>query len=583
MNRINVLPPEVARKIAAGEVIERPVSVVKELVENSLDAGASEIAVELANGGKSLLLVRDDGHGMGRRDALLCFERHSTSKISGEDDLASIATLGFRGEALASIAAVSRLTLKTAEGGEEAGTRVDIEGGAEAAVSSIAFPRGASVEVRDLFFNLPARRKFMQGDTAELGQIVKYLTGVALAYPRLRLSAAHGTRSVLSCPPVEGLRERIFQLYGRAALDALMEVEFTEDGMRLSGLASRPPAGRTNRAHQLFFVNKRPVRDKILSSALSQAYRGLLEKDRFPEAFLFLAVPAGEVDVNVHPAKSEVRFRASGPIFQLVLRAVDKARRQAGGIKAAALEGTSEAGVLSGTNKASRPAGPVDLAYIPGESLPGEGLPLRVAEGGGSSQGPASDILDGPPELRVLGQYADAYIIAADAEGLLVVDQHNAHERVLYDRYVEIDRRRSWPVQTALIPLVFEASPSQAVALESGRSLLEESGFRVEPMGGRSYALREYPDIFAPADALIALLALLEDVRSDKAGDRKARLLATMACKTAVKAGQPLPREKMEFLVRELFRTSNPAVCPHGRPIVVRLDRAAFEKGLGRR
>jgi len=294
-------------------------------------------------------------------------------------------------------------------------------------------------------------------------------------------------------------------------------------------------------------------------------------------------VPAGEVDVNVHPAKSEVRFRASGPIFQLVLRAVDKARRQAGGIKAAALEGTSEAGVLSGTNKASRPAGPVDLAYIPGESLPGEGLPLRVAEGGGSSQGPASDILDGPPELRVLGQYADAYIIAADAEGLLVVDQHNAHERVLYDRYVEIDRRRSWPVQTALIPLVFEASPSQAVALESGRSLLEESGFRVEPMGGRSYALREYPDIFAPADALIALLALLEDVRSDKAGDRKARLLATMACKTAVKAGQPLPREKMEFLVRELFRTSNPAVCPHGRPIVVRLDRAAFEKGLGRR
>ncbi|MDD8024968.1 MAG: DNA mismatch repair endonuclease MutL [Acidobacteriota bacterium] len=575
MNRIALLPPEVARKIAAGEVIERPVSVVKELVENSLDAGASEIAVELANGGKSMLAVRDDGQGMSRRDAELCFERHSTSKISREDDLAAISTLGFRGEALASIAAVSRLTLKTSEGGAEAGTRVDIEGGGKPSVSSIAFPRGAAIEVRDLFFNLPARRKFLQGDTAELGQIVKYLTGVALAYPKLRLSAVHGTRSVLSCPPVEGLRERIFQLYGRAALDGLMEVEFTESGMRLSGLASRPPAGRSNRTHQLFFVNKRPVRDKILSSALNQAYRGFLEKDRAPEAFLFLTVPPGEVDVNVHPAKSEVRFRASTPIFQLVLRAVDKSRRQAGGVKAVAVP------------RPEAPAGePEMVAYIPGEPFPGEDLPFRVADTGPVAAGGAGGLAgetDGPPELRVLGQYADAYIIAADADGLLVVDQHNAHERILYDRYAEIDRGRSWPVQTALIPLVFEASPSQAVALDAGRALLEESGFRVEPMGGRSYALREYPDVFGPQEALVAFLALLEDVRTRKAEERKSRVLATMACKTAIKAGERLPREKMEFLVRELFRTSNPAVCPHGRPIVVRLDRAAFERGLGRR
>ncbi len=586
MNRISVLPPDVARKIAAGEVIERPVSVVKELVENSLDAGAAEIAVELANGGKSLLLVRDDGHGMSRRDAELCFERHSTSKISGEGDLAAISTLGFRGEALASIAAVSRLTLKTSEGGAEAGTRIDMDGGTRASISSLAFPRGASVEVRDLFFNLPARRKFLQGDTAELGQIIKYLTGVALAYPWLRLSARHGTRNVLGCPPVEGLRERIFQLYGRDALDGLMEVEFTEGGLRLSGLASRPPAGRSNRAHQLFFVNKRPVRDKILASALSQAYRGLLEKERYPEAFLFLTVPAGEVDVNVHPAKSEVRFRDSGPVFQLVLRAVDKARRLAVGVKAVAIPG------LAGGANTPPPGEAPEISYIPGRPPAGDDPLFRVAEGRGDSRGRAASspgsgeteaVLEGPPELRVLGQYADSYIIAADAQGLMVVDQHNAHERVLYDRYVEIDRRRSWPVQAALIPLVFEASPSQAMAVESGRALLEESGFRVEPMGGRSYALREYPDIFAPADALTALLALLEDVRSDKAGDRKARLLATMACKTAIKAGEPLPREKMEFLVRELFRTSNPAVCPHGRPIVVRLDRAVFEKGLGRR
>jgi DNA mismatch repair protein MutL len=222
---------------------------------------------------------------------------------------------------------------------------------------------------------------------------------------------------------------------------------------------------------------------------------------------------------------------------------------------------------------------PAEISYIPGEHYTGEGLEFRVAEKGAGDAG----VADGPPGLRVLGQYADAYIVAADAEGLLVVDQHNAHERVLYDRYAEIDRSRSWPVKMALIPLVFDVAPSQAVALESGRPALEESGFRVEPMGGRSYALREYPDIFSPESALAAFLALLEDVRSHKTEDRKARVLAMMACKTAIKAGEPLPREKMEFLIRELFRTSNPAVCPHGRPIVVRLDRTVFEKGLGRR
>jgi DNA mismatch repair protein MutL len=576
MNRIARLPEEVARKIAAGEVIERPVSVVKELVENALDAGAREIAVELLAGGKALLAVRDDGHGMSRPDAELCFERHSTSKIAREEDLEVISTLGFRGEALASIAAVSQLTLKTSEGGRESGTKIEREGGGTASVSSLAFPRGTTIEVRELFFNLPARRKFLQGDAAELGHIVKYLTGVALAYPALRLTAVHGTRTVLSCPPVEGLRERIFQVYGRAVLDSLMEVELTDDGgMRLAGLASRPPAGRSDRSHQLFFVNKRPVRDKTLSAALAQAYRGLLEKDRSPEAFLFLTVPPAEVDVNVHPAKSEVRFRTSQTVFQLVLRAIGKAQRAACGIKAVAVP-RPETG--------AGPGG--EISYIPGETL-GEGeLAFRVAEGEAAKARGADKPepgIDGPPELRVLGQYADAYIIAADAQGLLVVDQHNAHERVLYDRYAEIDRSRSWPVKMALIPLVFEASPSQALALESGRALLEESGFRAEPMGGRSFALREYPDIFTPEQALAAFLALVEDVRTRKAEERKARVLATMACKTAIKAGERLPREKMEFLVRELFRTSNPAVCPHGRPIVVRLDRAVFERGLGRR
>jgi len=569
MNKIAKLPPEIAQKIAAGEVIERPVSVVKELVENALDAGAGEIGVELLAGGKTRILVRDNGSGMSRADAELCFERHATSKIATAEDLLAIATLGFRGEALASIAAVSRLTLKTSEGGAEAAAQIEREGDALLSEKSMAFPRGTSIEVRDLFFNLPARLKFLHGDASELSQIAKYLTNVALAYPRLRLTLSHGPRKILDCPPVDGLRERIYQLHGRALVDSLMLIDFTAEGSRLYGFASRPPAGRPDRVHQYFFVNSRPVRDKVLASALQQAYRGLLEKDRFPEAFLFLSVPPADVDVNVHPAKSEVRFLRSSSVFQLVLRAVDRAKARAGGIKPVA------AARPEGADRTDEP-----VEYIPGEPGDFEGLPFRVEEGPpGAAAAPAAD----PSGRRVLGQFADAYIVAADPDGIMVIDQHNAHERVLYDRFAEIDRRRSWPVKMSLIPLLFEMSPAQAVSLEANRTALEESGFRAEPMGGRSFALREYPDVFQPEQALAAFLDLLDEIRESKAEEKKSRMLAMMACKAAIKAGQPLPREKMEYLMLELFRTSNPAVCPHGRPIVVRLSKAEIEKGLRRR
>ncbi len=575
MNKIIILPDGLARKIAAGEVIERPVSALKELVENALDAGATEITVELGEGGKALILVRDNGCGMSREDAQSCFARHATSKIACEDDLSAIATLGFRGEALASISAVSRLILKTSEGGEGAGICIEREGDRVSAVRDIAFPRGTTVEVRDLFFNLPARRKFLQSDASELGHCAKYLTQVALAYPRLRLAARQGARTILECPPAETLGARIFHLYGKALLETLMELEYTEAGTRVSGFVSRPPAGRADRSRQHFFVNSRPVKDKVLSSALTQAFRGLLEKDRWPEAFLFLTVPAGEVDVNVHPQKSEVRFRSSGAVFQAVLRAVERSRARAGGIKAVAAEPQSDG---------TAPLPPVE--YIPGEAGDAAGFPFRVAEPaltgaeGGGFPGSTAESETGPV---VLGQLDNAYIVAADGDGILVVDQHNAHERVLFERYSEIDRKRGWPVTISLIPLVFDLPPGQAAVLEADRELLEGTGFRVEPMGGRSFALREYPDIFKPEEALAAFLGFLEESASGGAEDKKSRMLATLACRTAVKAGEPLLREKMAFLVRELFKTANPAVCPHGRPIVVRLSKKKIEKGLGRR
>ncbi|MDH4196749.1 MAG: DNA mismatch repair endonuclease MutL [Candidatus Aminicenantes bacterium] len=571
MTRIRVLPPEVAGKIAAGEVVERPASVVKELVENALDAGAGDIRVELQDGGKRLVRVLDNGSGMGQEDAVLCFRRHATSKIASEEDLGRIQSLGFRGEALASIAAVSRLTLKTSDGATERGTQVVREGEKLVSVSDAAFPRGTSVEVRDLFFNLPARRKFLRSDRSELTLIVKYLTTAALAYPAVRFVLQHGGREVLNAPPVAGLRERVFQLYSKSVLDGLLELDYAEGEGRVSGLASRPLAGRPDRTHQLLFVNLRPVRDRILQAALNQAYLGRLEKGRSPEAFLFLAVPFAEVDVNVHPAKAEVRFADAQAVFRMVLRAVEVAMVREMGVKTVYPSATAPAagprveeeqkslGLASGDRVEAVETGRRVELLLPGVKEPGP------------TAGP-----------QPLGQYLNMYIVAAAAEGLLVIDQHNAHERVLYEKYLEIDRARTWPRKTLLVPVVIDLSPAQTASFEENAGLLDELGFGAELMGGRSLAIKEYPDLFRTAEARDVFLALLEEAGEDRPADRRAKFLATLACKTAIKAGQPLTGEKMAYLVEELFRTSQPALCPHGRPVVVRLERAQIEKGLRR-
>ncbi len=567
MARIHRLPSKISQKIAAGEVIERPFSAVKELVENSLDAGATEIGVELQAGGKKLIRVFDNGAGMSREDARICLDRHATSKITGEEDLERIATLGFRGEALASISAVSELVLRTSDGEEEAGTKVERAGGGRSSVEDIGFPRGTSVEVRNLFYNLPARRKFLRSDQAELNLIVRYLSSVALAFPEVRFSLVHSRREILNCPRVGTHRERIFQLYGKDVLEKLMEIDFEEKEGRVYGYGSRPPSGKTDRAHQLFFVNRRPVRDRTLQAALNQGYRGLLEKDLFPEAFLFLALPYAEVDVNVHPAKAEVRFRDGQFIFYLMLRAVEKAVRGDRGIK--------------------------EVYPSPG----GEGSHLRVEEtsasgmfpgkesselGSGPLFSPAAESRKGAAPLFVLGQYLNTYIVAAGEEGLFIIDQHNAHERVLFEKYKEIDILKRWPQKIPLVPLLLDLSPAQLLGLEKNQPLLEETGFRADPMGGRTFALSGFPDIFEPEAAKEVFLSLLEEIGEGELERRREKLLATLACRTAVKANEALPREKMEYLVEELFKTANPALCPHGRPIVIKVEKNQIEKSLKR-
>lgn len=563
MNRIFLLSPEVSQKIAAGEVIERPSSVVKELVENSLDAGASEIKVELLAGGKRLIRVTDDGTGMSREDALICFERHSTSKIESVEDLNAISTLGFRGEALPSISAVSRLILKTSEG--KKGTLIEREGEKVLCVQDTGFPRGTSVEVKDLFFNLPPRQKFLRSEKSELSSIVKSMTGVCLAFPGVRFSLNHAKREIFHCPAVESLKERIFQIYGKSSIENLIEIDFLEDKMRLFGYVSAPTSGRSDRRRQLFYVNGRPVKDKILQTALNQAYGGFLEKDRFAEAFLFFSCPHSEVDVNVHPTKAEVRFRNTQAVFHFVFSSIRQALLKQQGIKEIYPTQEEEKKVL---RIEERPQPP------PKHIREDEGIKIQE--------------LFAPPSVkaevfpRVLGQYLRSYIVAETSEEILIIDQHNAHERVLFERYKEIHQGKKWPQKLALFPILVELSPSQVLSLEENQSLLEGVGFRVEEMGGKSFALKEFPDIFKEEEAKDIFLSLLEEMKEEKIEKREERLLATLACRTAVKVGEVLSSDRMDYLVEELFRTSNPSLCPHGRPITVKIRRREIEKGLKR-
>jgi DNA mismatch repair protein MutL len=563
--KIIILPPEISQKIAAGEVIERPFSVVKELVENSLDAGSSEVKVELGAGGKKLVRVTDNGQGMTREDAQVCFERHSTSKLSSLEDLGRISTLGFRGEALPSISAVSRVRLKTSDGSGDLGTLIEREGERLVQASDIAFPKGTSVEVRDLFFNLPAREKFLRSEKSELSSVVKHLAVVSLAYPEKRFSLFHGTRQIFDYPPVKSLKERIFQIYGKSFLDHLLEVDFSDDGWKIFGYASLPPSGRRDKSLQLFFVNRRPVRDRTLQAALNQAYRGFLEKDNFVEGIIFVFCPYNEVDINVHPTKAEVRFRDSSLVFHLVLESIEQALLKAKGIKKVYPAEAKEKAGLSVEESALRAFGPRIEEAV---SEQGSFLPLTEEE---------------KTYPRALGQYLASYIVALSKEGIIIVDQHNAHERVLFEQYEEIDKRKKWPRKMALLPIVFELSASQALSLEDNEAQLEEVGFRIEAMGGRSFALKEYPDIFKEEEAKEIFLSLLEEMEKEKIENKKKKMLATLACKTAVKAGQALSLQKMNTLVEELFKTSNASLCPHGRPVMIMIDRKEVERALRRR
>jgi DNA mismatch repair protein MutL len=592
MPRIHRLPLHLANQIAAGEVVERPASVVKELVENALDAGARRITIAIELGGKKMLRVEDDGEGMDPEDAHLAIERHATSKIAGADDLAAIRTLGFRGEALPSIASVSHFTLRTRARGSATGTEIRVNGGTVSSEREVGAPEGTSIEVADLFYNLPARRKFLKSDTAESTQISRLVTQMALGYPEVGFSLTSGGRRLLECPPAAGLRERFFQLFGERS--DLIEVRKEAGGLTIHGYVAALRDEGPVRGAQNVFVNRRIVKDRTIAHAITEAYSVATIKERSPEVHLFVQIPPDRVDVNVHPTKAEVRFLEQSLVHEVLRRALGEALGQG---RAPELQFTPFAprpdepramsipGVLAGATVGSRwetrPTGPFAGPFTSGSGPAWSEQPQSSPVIAASPQS-AADIRPMIP----LGQFRDTFIIAIDDEGVAIIDQHVAHERVLFERVMETLTAGRLESQRLLTPILIEMSPAQRQALAQHTETLDRFGLELEEFGGDSVRLSAVPAILDPAECEAAVRALGEDLegldRGSGVQDALRRIAATMACHAAVKANYPLTMEKMRFILEELRRTAYSSVCPHGRPVVLRLSRREIEKNFQR-
>lgn len=587
MGIVRRLSAELANQIAAGEVVERPASVVKELVENAIDAGATRVAVAIELGGKKLVRVEDDGAGMDADDAQLALDRHATSKISTSGDLAAILTHGFRGEALPSIASVSHLVLRTRPADSSGGTEVRVNGGTLASVREVGAPVGTSVEVSDLFYNLPARRKFLKSDGAESAQVSKMVTQLALAYPELGFTLASAGRKLLECPPVRSLPERFYQLYGDR--QDLVEVGKEASGMRVFGLVAALAEQGPRRGPQNIFVNRRIVKDKTIAHAIIEAYSVSTVKERSPEVHLFLEMAPDQVDVNVHPTKAEVRFRNQSAVHEVVRRALG----------AALGEGPAPELQLRGQAFPAPP--PVSLSFpgllagvYPTRWAPATPPPQGAAPPGEPPADPsaAAPPLDGPVgELGArpmipLGQFRDTFIIAIDDEGIAIVDQHVAHERILFERVMQRLTDGRLESQLLLEPLVVELSASALEVLLRRTAELERFGFDVSEFGGNSLRLAAVPALLTPDESVTAVRALGEDLegldRGASVEEALRRIAATTACHAAVKANAPLTHEKMAHILEELRRTAYSSVCPHGRPVMLRLTRREIEKNFQR-
>ncbi|HTU45250.1 MAG TPA: DNA mismatch repair endonuclease MutL [Bryobacteraceae bacterium] len=664
MGRIRVLSDNVANKIAAGEVVERPASVVKELLENSLDAGATDIRIDTENAGRRLIRIQDDGSGMLRDDALLAFERHATSKLSDVKDLLSIETLGFRGEALPSIASVSRLVLETRAAEEMTGTAVEIAGGKLLRCDEMARPVGTTISVRDLFFNVPARKKFLRSDQTELAHIGSLVTHYSLGHANKRFELHHENRELLSVTPVSTLRDRAFQVFGsevmedlvdlgprtfelrlpppyvppnsRAALSEKPEPEAAE--FVLEGLVSGPHVQKTTRNSVFLFVNGRLIRDKVLLHAISAAYHNLMPAACFPFALLFLNCDASEVDVNVHPAKTEVRFRHSAMVHDFVRDAIREILMESRPVSSMPIPATSPV-IPQPRASLSQPQAPLqrgaalpfsefsaamEMVAVESESVPAEAIveealpevtvnaPARPAviqeehlppaaapapiirrvpdTHGALDQLPADwdrvDTLTALPDLRPLGQLHDSFIIAAGRDGLWIIDQHVAHERILFEQVLRQRAAGTVEIQQLLMPLVLQLTPAQQFEYARIADELNAHGFDTEPFGQRTIAIKAAPAGVGPGELERVVFDILEiaerELSSASLDEIRRNVCATIACRAAIKINMKLEPKKIEWLLRALAACEYPMTCPHGRPIALRYSTKDILKSFHR-
>src|SRR5579872_4916834 len=673
MGKIHVLSEAVANKIAAGEVVERPASVVKELLENSLDAGSTRIKIQVEAGGKKLIQITDNGCGMVRDDAMLAFERHATSKIKDAKDLLSIATLGFRGEALPSIASVSRLHLETRAPEDAAGTIVEINGGKIARVEEAGLPVGTSITVRDLFFNVPARKKFLKSESTELSHIASLVTHYALAHADKHFELHSSTNAMLVAPPVAGYAERVYQVFGKETLDQLIPVaarqqleriglpqpppwrrQELEEGdeesatapgeMRLHGFVSKPEIQKLNRNSIFVFVNGRLIRDRLVQHALTEAYRNIIPPTVYPVVLLFLELPAAEVDVNVHPSKTEVRFRQQSVMHDFVRDSVRAALMKARPVPQFVTEMRAHAtasqaltpgamtpgiepwepvsGAGSGVGDAESSLATDARNGVGGDFPGGGGFSLQAPvpppisqrfqfEGGIAVEAnaavslarevetipdngcaPSLEVGDEEPtlsslgSLRPLGQIRNSFILAVNEDGLWIIDQHVAHERVLFERVLKQRAAQKVESQRLLMPILLELTPAQQAVFSEIAEELQHNGFEAEPFGARSVAVKVAPagvDAGAVEKMLHELLdQISREEQSLNLEKIRARIAASIACHAAIKVNMPLEQNKMEWLLSELSKTEHPMACPHGRPVVLRYSVKEIQKAFKR-
>lgn len=635
---VRTLDEQLVNRIAAGEVVERPAAALKELIENALDAGAVRIEVEVAMGGRRLIRVRDDGIGMTREDALNALQRHATSKIAADADLNRILTLGFRGEALPSIASVSRMEILTRAFEEDTGTHIVIEGGEIKSVEEVGAPIGTTITVRDLFYNVPARLKFLKTVPTELGHILETVTRYAFAYPDVSFRLVHERQELIFTPGNGDLLTAVASIWGRETVQGMVEVDYERDGIRVWGLIAPPHQTRPTRQHQYFYVNLRPVRNKTLTAALDEAYKSLTPEKRYPACVLLVGIDPRQVDVNVHPAKIEVRFAREQAVFEAVVNALRAALLQHGMIPSALPHGTphrtaitpapipdtetlhqilmQRAGlgntdsparteVESGatafpasaeSQRASTP--PVSPEFPTPEDVGAHAdVPRWTPEDGGTPTH-APTLLGAEPlttthlpfaylleDLQILGQVQNTYIVASTKQGLVLIDQHVAHERVLYEQLCRERGAFPIPKQHLLTPETLQLSRRDALLLQEKLPELQAIGFELEPFGQDAFLIRAVPAALKgdPVQTLRDIVdELVELSISKRLPIAREQIWTTTSCKMAVKAGDPLSLPEMRKLIEDLARTENPYLCPHGRPITITLSWSDIEKRFKR-